>query len=96
MGLGQRQFRPLPAFVDLVLNPLDAAANLLFAPAMADGAGIGDVQQRALQVVVGELRPAFAPIRHVAIGAGHVAIGVDAGADRLRSRDGGSSPTASC
>ena len=66
------------ALVDLVLNAFHPAANLRLAPAMAHGARVGDVQQRALQVVVGELHPALGAIRHVAIGAGDVAIGVDA------------------
>ena len=44
---------------------------------MADRAGVGNVQQRTLKVVVGEFFPAFGPIRHVAIGAGDVAVGVN-------------------
>ena len=37
IGLGQGGFRPAAGLMDLVLNAFHAAAQLLLAPAMADG-----------------------------------------------------------
>ena len=78
MGQGNRPLGLGAAFTHLGLDAFDALADFLLAPAVAHSAGVGDVQQGALHVVVGEFRAAFSAVRHVAIGAGDVAVGVNA------------------
>ncbi len=78
VGQAQGPFGPAATLGHLVLDRLDPAADLVFAPAVANGTRIGDVRQRAPHAMVSELHAPFGPIGHVAVGAGHVAIGVDA------------------
>ncbi|MCD4726625.1 MAG: hypothetical protein K8R46_03115 [Pirellulales bacterium] len=63
---------------DLVLAGLDPPAKLLFGPTVAGDAGAGHVQQRTLNMMIGVLHPALGAIRHVAVGAGDTAEGVNA------------------
>ena len=60
------------------LDVLDTALEFLFIPVMAGLARAVNTEQRALHVVVADLRTTLAFVRHVAIGAGHTGTGMDA------------------
>ena len=78
MGLDQQLFQFVAGFDDLVLALLDIADECRLAFAVADLAGLVDVVERALNLVIGEFDTAFGLVGHMAIGTGYAALTVNA------------------